>query len=342
MYHSRIFHITPENSIEQLFRTGVYTTPTLESEKFIHCSTKEQVLHPAKALFSGRTDLRLLEIDTDPEILKSKLVYEDCYEEGMLFPHVYGPISIDAIRRIHPFPWCEESGFNTPETSEDFRDSKVLALFDLDSTLIRGTHNHRAAFERAFESCTGQPLGLEGIPVHGQTDRNLIKKILQSAGISQSEDLLEKLERELISQYFRIESEQPDTVQEIEGASEVIQYLKGRGIPICAVTGNMENIGWNKLKKASLDQFFCFGAFSSHSGERSELVAYALREFPDLSHCFLVGDATQDMKAARANNILALGVTTGNANSKELTDAGADAVFSNLSEVQNYLNQILP
>ena len=85
--------------------SGEYRGDTLISEGFIHCSTADQVHLPANALAHGRTDLVLLEID--PERLASPVRWEPGdprNPDSMEFPHVYGPIQVDAVVAVHDFP----------------------------------------------------------------------------------------------------------------------------------------------------------------------------------------------------------------------------------------------
>ncbi len=86
---------------------GIYVDPSLEAEGFIHCSTAEQVLIPANERFAGRTDLVLLVIDLTQ--VPSETIFEDCYESGHKFPHIYGPIPVAAVTTVLPFP-CEPDG----------------------------------------------------------------------------------------------------------------------------------------------------------------------------------------------------------------------------------------
>jgi len=68
---------------------------------FIHLSTPEQVHLPANRLFSGRTDLVLLYLD--PELLGAPVRWEPGVPgdpEAMLFPHLYGPMPVSAVRSI--------------------------------------------------------------------------------------------------------------------------------------------------------------------------------------------------------------------------------------------------
>ncbi len=51
--------------------------------------------------FSGRDDLTLLTIDTSR--IKGILVYEDLYDAGEDFPHVYGPLPTATVVKAEPF-----------------------------------------------------------------------------------------------------------------------------------------------------------------------------------------------------------------------------------------------
>ena len=57
-----VLHIAPLNRWERAVADGQgdYIDPSLEAERFIHCSTHEQVLIPANERFAGRDDLVLL------------------------------------------------------------------------------------------------------------------------------------------------------------------------------------------------------------------------------------------------------------------------------------------
>ena len=96
-----IFHIAYEVDWERAQVTGEYMPASLQSEGFIHCSTSEQVEYAGKTHFKGETGLVLLEID--PEKLDVPVVYEDLYEVGEQFPHLYGVLPLPAVIAVHPF-----------------------------------------------------------------------------------------------------------------------------------------------------------------------------------------------------------------------------------------------
>ncbi len=85
---------------------------SLSAEGFIHCSTRAQVLVPANERFAGQRGLVLLVID--PSAVAAEIVFEDCYETGVAFPHVYGPIPRLAVRAVLDFPPDEKGCFHLP------------------------------------------------------------------------------------------------------------------------------------------------------------------------------------------------------------------------------------
>ncbi len=90
-----IFHITDQSIWQEAKLGTLYEGDTLSVDGFIHCCFFEQIEGVLKKWFKGKRDLVILEID--PEILLSQIKHENL--EGGLdsFPHVYGPINLDAV-----------------------------------------------------------------------------------------------------------------------------------------------------------------------------------------------------------------------------------------------------
>ena len=107
-----IYHMVPQAEWQTAVSAGLYRPDSLTSEGFIHCSTVAQLLIPANSLYKGRTDLILLEID--PNRLTERLLFEDCYQSGVAFPHIYGPLSPTAVLRTIPFPPQPDGLFTLP------------------------------------------------------------------------------------------------------------------------------------------------------------------------------------------------------------------------------------
>ena len=116
-----IYHITSRANWAVAQTQGHYRAPSLESEGFIHCSTRHQILGVANELYRGQTGLLLLCIDEN--LLGAPLVWEApdhpipdnsaSAAEGPLFPHVYGVLNLDSVVASLDFPETE-SGFSLP------------------------------------------------------------------------------------------------------------------------------------------------------------------------------------------------------------------------------------
>lgn len=106
-----IIHIVPQNAWSDAQERGSYEGDSLASEGFIHCSTPQQTLWVANRRFAGRTDLLLLCIDADR--LRADLRYEES-EVDQRFPHIYGPLNLDAVVKVVPFPPDAHGRFSLP------------------------------------------------------------------------------------------------------------------------------------------------------------------------------------------------------------------------------------
>lgn len=107
---STLLHICPESDWHGAKARGEYRADSLATEGFIHCSTPEQVIGTAGLFFRGRTGLVLLVID--PERVAAEIKYEDA--GGVFFPHVYGPLELDAVTKVVPFPPDADGTFSLP------------------------------------------------------------------------------------------------------------------------------------------------------------------------------------------------------------------------------------
>ena len=100
-----IYHIAEAADWEQARRDGQYAMSTrgrtLAEEGFIHAATAEQVPVVAAAYYQGVPDLLLLVID--PERVGPELRYEQVPGQPDPYPHIYGPLNLDAVLETRPF-----------------------------------------------------------------------------------------------------------------------------------------------------------------------------------------------------------------------------------------------
>jgi uncharacterized protein (DUF952 family) len=104
---SRIYHIAVRTDWERALADGVYTRSTVDKtlaeEGFIHASQASQVARTANAYYRDVPgELVLLVID--PDRIAAEVRYEDVPGAELPFPHIYGPLNVDAVLAAEPLP----------------------------------------------------------------------------------------------------------------------------------------------------------------------------------------------------------------------------------------------
>jgi uncharacterized protein (DUF952 family) len=95
-----IYHITTAEAWHNAQATGSYEADSLREEGFIHCSEAYQVEDTLQRYFNGRQGLVKLFIDTDR--LSSQYIQEWSGGAQDTFPHIYGPINLEAVLAVEP------------------------------------------------------------------------------------------------------------------------------------------------------------------------------------------------------------------------------------------------
>jgi len=90
-----IYHIATREDWEKAQQKGFYESPSLKEEGYIHCSEDRQVRDVILRYFSAKNNLLKLTIDTNK--LTSQLIYDWSNAIEDTFPHIYGPINLDAV-----------------------------------------------------------------------------------------------------------------------------------------------------------------------------------------------------------------------------------------------------
>lgn len=218
---------------------------------------------------------------------------------------------------------------------------RALVLFDIDGTLVRraGPH-HREALVHAVRRVTGRESTTEGIPVQGMLDPVILEAMMKAAGARRGEirtampELLRAAER----YYLRVCPEL--TGKHCPGVVPVLERLTRQGVLLGLVTGNLTRIGWRKLERAGLRGFFRFGAFGEMAKTRAGLARMAIRHARDNNWIdrgapvSLIGDAPQDIEAARANRLRAISVKTGITPPGDLEVLRPDVLLRDLRELR--------
>jgi uncharacterized protein (DUF952 family) len=92
-----ILHVATQSDWDNQLNSADFAPESLRVEGFIHCCTPEQLPGVLQRYYSNRTDLLLLELDETS--LTATMKFESA-TGGELFPHLFGRINKNAIRKI--------------------------------------------------------------------------------------------------------------------------------------------------------------------------------------------------------------------------------------------------
>ena len=115
-----ILHLLSRESWVEAQALGQLVAPSVATEGFAHCSTEHQMVDVANKYYRGAHNMVLLNIDLAK--LASELKFDPpahidgrpAHPHEPLFPHIYGPINLDAVIEVIDFPSDEHGTFVTP------------------------------------------------------------------------------------------------------------------------------------------------------------------------------------------------------------------------------------
>jgi phosphoglycolate phosphatase len=213
-----------------------------------------------------------------------------------------------------------------------------LILFDIDGTLVRraGPH-HRQALVDAVRQVTGFETTTEGIPVHGMLDPDILAQMMRAAGLDDAR-ISAQMAAIIEAAQDIYETGVPNLRDKVcPGVIPLLDHMRARGITLALVTGNLTRIGWRKLERAGLHHYFRFGAFGEMAPTRGGLARLAIeqarREGMIDGNISLIGDAPQDVFAARENGIRAIAVRTGITPPEDLEASAPDLLLDDLTQL---------
>lgn len=223
-----------------------------------------------------------------------------------------------------------------------------IPLFDIDWTLLKGDPDskkaHRGAFDHALHTIYDLPESVHQADYasEGKIDSQILMEIAVANGVPDKE-AKEKVQTAISAarEYFK-EHAGEGHYEPMPGVIELLSDLKAKGVPMGLLTGNIREIGWEKVKRAGLKDYFSFGAFGSIAFKRVDLIKIAVGEAAkalgrpvEVSELFIVGDSPLDIACARDGGIPVIAVGAGHFKSHEL--AHADLTLDSLEEKDKFL-----
>lgn len=101
---AELMHLTERSAWLQATAVGEYLMSTrgvtLVQQGFIHCSLPHQLRAVAEVVYGDADDLVVLVIDS--EQVPAEVRYEAVAPGCERYPHIYGPVPIDAVTAVLP------------------------------------------------------------------------------------------------------------------------------------------------------------------------------------------------------------------------------------------------
>lgn len=218
-----------------------------------------------------------------------------------------------------------------------------VILFDIDHTLLYTGGAGSLAFNRAFEAMFGIPDGFARVEFSGRTDRFILQGGLAEHGI---EGGLEEHFDSFTQRYYEL---LPESISQrdgylMPGFPELLAALTDAGARLGLATGNFSEAATIKLKHYGIADYFEGGGFGDVSTERADVVAAAIRSVANDASpgdILVVGDTPHDITSALENDVVAVGVATGNFTTEELSAAGARSVFQDFADWRSAAKHLL-
>jgi phosphoglycolate phosphatase len=221
-------------------------------------------------------------------------------------------------------------------------DAQDAYLFDIDGTLMRSRDRvHYDSVAMSFHRVTGFEITLTGVPIHGSTDTAILREACRQAEIPAS--VLEEHYDAILEAMRTCVAERRRELDPIRmpGVEDVLRHLSQKDALLGVASGNLETIGWIKIEKAGLREWFRFGGFSDSFPVRSELIGHAAQKARELAGSdatvCVVGDTPRDIEAARANSLPVIAVATGRSSFDELLTCQPEVCVSSLADLLAHL-----
>jgi len=219
-----------------------------------------------------------------------------------------------------------------------------LLLFDIDGTLIKGGADgtHHDSFSYATKKVFGKGIEINNIKPAGKIDPQILMECLETKGIKREESKarLPELFSYMVS--YCEENMKDLRPYVLPNTKECLDYFsKRKDVMIGLLTGNLEEIAWQKMKEAGLRDYFTTGAFGNEGLLRDDLVSIALTKTRSQGihkkDIFIIGDAPLDISCAKNSGSQSAIVSSGEYSYEELKQHNPDFLVRNIFELTKIL-----
>jgi HAD superfamily hydrolase (TIGR01549 family) len=210
----------------------------------------------------------------------------------------------------------------------------MVAIFDIDGTLVDTNYQHALSWYRAFRA--------NGIivpiwQIHRAIGMGSDRVVSHLAGEQVERELGEALRDAEGSEYQQLIGE----VEPMMGAHELLGDLKRRGHPIILASSAEQDDVERYIELLQANDFV--DAYTTSADVKASKpepdIVNAATEKGGGGPAVMVGDSTWDCRAATRAGVPSIAVLTGGFSEQELTQAGASTVFDSVDHLRSHLNE---
>jgi phosphoglycolate phosphatase len=153
-----------------------------------------------------------------------------------------------------------------------------IPLFDIDNTLLEGGNRaHMGAYDFAIRTVYKRKASVSEISIDGMIDTQIIVEVLTRHGMS-AQAVKRRMPEAIqaMNEHFVAHADEGKS-RVMPGVLELLKALRKRACPMGLLSGNVEDIGWEKLRLGGINEYFQFGAFGSLAYRRVDLIPVAMR-----------------------------------------------------------------
>jgi phosphoglycolate phosphatase-like HAD superfamily hydrolase len=207
-------------------------------------------------------------------------------------------------------------------------------VFDIDGTLAAGSSDHLTALGDAARevlgvaatfTLAGEKPYLNDHLVAGWVDAQCIALLAETSG-HRLDDVMEDFLASYTAHYEHALRHGASAGHLLPGVADMLATLADHDIVLGLATGNASPIAKAKLTVLGIADYFTFSpthGFGDRHPDRSAVGRAAIASLAATGQVYLVGDTTSDIRSARDNDAIAVGVCTGAATAAELLQARA-------------------
>lgn len=216
-------------------------------------------------------------------------------------------------------------------------------LFDFNGTLFFDSYLHMEAFRRIYRNY-GKPIPTDELMIQKFFGRNNETIYLENFDSNASREEIVKFIDMKENTYRDLCLEFTDTLHLVDGATELLDYIKENGIPFCLATGSdLENVKFY-IKHLGIDRWFSEDNMVYTNGK------FKGKPYPDIyqiaakkigldpSECLVFEDGTSGIRAANAAGAGAVTVVYESKFSSPLTEkTHVNGIYHDFKEWKNIL-----